>query len=189
MSITINSKIFLNSRNYGPQKNWFRILAIISGISVVDSHFLYLNSIKKDKTTIQSFNIRKFADFICHALSGTNHKPCYIFLRHRMGNNNHFIDNLVSIQDITLQTNRYPTDKQKNNHKTHSNPSKNNCFVFRKYLHRNENTQYNTTQWWCKLCKLSLFAVDCSKSPNNKEKYMLFLVEHKYTYDHNNYIY
>ena len=49
---------------------------------------------------------------ICHALSGTNHKLWYTFIRHRMGNANNFMENIVRIQDINGQTNRYPTDKK-----------------------------------------------------------------------------
>ena len=115
---------------------------------------------KRGATTIKECNVRKFSDLICHTLSGTNHNPWYIFLRHRIVNNNHFVEHRVRIQDRNVQQNRYPTYKQKKNHKSCGNPFKNKCFVCRKYMHINRNNQYNTTQWWCKLCILPLCVVD-----------------------------
>ena len=80
---------------------------------VVGFYHLYLNSIKRGATTIQEHNVRKFADLICHKLSGTNHNPCYTFLRHIIENNRIFIEHLVRTQDKNGQKNRYPADKQK----------------------------------------------------------------------------
>ena len=132
----------------------FWLLKIIIGVCVVNFHHMYLNSIKRGANKIQEWNVRKFYDLICHTLSGTNHKPWYTFLRHAVGNNNNFMEHIVHIQDRNVQTNRYPTDKHKKNHKTCGDPITNNLFVCRKHLKVNGMTQYNTTQWWWKLCFL-----------------------------------
>ena len=147
-----------------------------------------MNSIKRGATRVQECYVRTFSDLICHAFSSTNHKPWFTFLRHGVGNNINFTKHLVCIKDRNGQKNRYPTDK-KNNHETCGNPITNNCFVCRKYLQRNVIIQYNTTQWWCKLCKLTLCAVDRPKTSNNKTKSVSCLVQHKSTYDHKNHIY
>ena len=152
---------------------------------VVDFHRLYLNSIKRGATTIQECNVRKLADFIYHTLSGTNHKPGYTFLRHRVGNYTNLMKHLVRIQDRNGQTNRDPTVQNK----FCGNPIANKCFVCIKYLQQNGMTQYKKTRWWFKFCKLPLCAVDRSKISNNKAKCMSYFVEHLSTYDPNNYIF
>ena len=129
---------------------------------VVNFHHLYLSLIKRGASTIQELNVRKFADFICHKLSGTNHKRWYTFLRHIIVNSNNFMEHLVHIQGRNGQTNRDSPYIQKKNHKTCGNPFTDKLFICRKYLHRNVKTNYNKTQWWYKLCKLPLCAVNCS---------------------------
>ena len=51
---------------------------------------------------------------------------------------------------------------------------------------KNGMTQYNTTQWWNKLCKFQFCAVGCSKIPNNKATFMSCFLDHLSIYDHNN---
>ena len=61
--------------------------------------------------------------------------------------------------------------------------------LYEKVSEKNGTTKYNTTHWWCKLCKIPLCAVYRSKTSNNKVKSISCLVEHKSTYDPKKYIY
>ena len=120
----------MNLNKFCPAKKCsFRLLTTFFGMCVANFYHLYLNSIKTGATTIQYCNVRTFSDFICHKLSGTNNKPLYTFIRHRVGNEINFTEQLVRITDRNGQTNIYPTDKQINNHKTCGNPITNTCFA------------------------------------------------------------
>ena len=146
---------------------WFRLLVTLVGMSVVDCQRLYRNyrAVKMGWTTTRlvdnemadDLEIRKFSDKICKKLGDRTRQRAF---QHqaaaaRRGDE----DNegpLERIANISGDTCREPTNKQKDKGRHVGAARQQSCFICRKYLAASGDTVFRSTPWRCRHCKMPL---------------------------------
>jgi hypothetical protein len=153
---------------------WFRLLATVVGMCVVDMHRLYRNQIPG---LYGEMDVRKFADLLCSDLVRRN--TTFLSQNHLTTSLSHHHLNDVPAGAIHLKrivhsgkTTREATYKQKVKYGRATGQSFSaNCWMCRKY-----ESEYKTTTWCCVDCETPLCNVDRTMPPR---RMMSCLIEHE----------
>jgi len=148
----------LNLERCWPTRDcWFRLVATLVGMSVVDMHRWYRNyhQLRTDPFTDASdIGIVKFSDMICGGLQ-----------KRESARRNRVDLSLESniVQRITLESGEKThsvTPNQATKGRAVGTSVQQNCWICRKYLGNDGTTQYIKTQWRCKKCGMPLCSTD-----------------------------
>ena len=137
-------------RKWPTRHCWFRLLTTLVGMCIIDMHHLYRNL---RTSQFQEMDIMQFSDFICKNLK---RRTWRIPQRRKPGE----LLERITNSDGNL---RYQlTDRQYNKGRNVGKSIQQNCYICRKYLMPNGNTQYNQTSFRCVACKMPLCKKDRS---------------------------
>ena len=170
-------------KSWATKHVWFQLLTTIAGMCVVDLHRIYLSALKHELLNSDRFhhvNIRKFADLICQPLAPNNRQITWTGNKRARTNLSSVDKNdfLNRISTKTGETNRDPTERMRNKFREKGNSFTKNCYVCRKYLNKEGNTVYYTTQWECNICQMPICGVDRSTCSDNKARKKSCLQDH-----------
>lgn len=137
-------------RKWPTRHCWFRLLTTLVGMCVIDMHRLYRNL---RTSQFQEMDIIQFSDFICKNLK---RRTWRIPQRRKPGE----LLERITNSDGNL---RYQlTNRQYNKGRNVGKSIQQNCYICRKYLMPNGDTQYNQTSFRCVACKMPLCKKDRS---------------------------
>jgi hypothetical protein len=166
---------------------WMRLITTIVGMSVVDFQRCVKNHLweyryrgEEDRAQNEDVDysgrasmleddeeirIKQFSDKICKWLSkievknrSSPRKCASRTVSHQRATDK---QQLVRMIDVDGNTTRPPTGKQERvKGRRVGNAYTMNCLVCRMFLDENDQTTYNSTQWWCKKCHMPLCKKD-----------------------------
>ena len=143
-----------------PTRNcWFRLLTTLLGMSIVDMHRLYRNL--RNEAFIE-VDILEFSDMICKKLTVRSRRQTERLASLR----GETADDASILERITDKdgNNRFSvTDKQLSRGRNVGRSIHQNCYICRKYLTPEGDTEYNQTTFRCMDCKMPL----CKKDRSN----------------------
>jgi hypothetical protein len=159
---TINNDKKLGLERKWPTRNcWFRLLTTLLGMSIVDMHRFYRNL--KNAEFIE-VDVLEFSDMFCKKLTVQSRRQ-----NERLASlTGEKADNASILECIADKdgNNRFlVTDRQLRRGRIVGKSLHQNCFICRKYLTPEGDTEYNQTTFRCSDCKMPL----CKKDRSNRD--------------------
>jgi hypothetical protein len=152
-------KILGLERRWPTRNCWFRLLTTLIGMSLVDMHRLYRNV---QNAKYSDVDILEFSDFVCKKLLKRNIRQT-ARLGAMVGENTNGNEGIL--ERITDKDGNERFKVTNNQAKRGRNVGKSihlNCFVCRKYLNADGDTEYKQTTFRCYECKMPLCKKDRS---------------------------
>jgi hypothetical protein len=165
-------KILGLERKWPTRNCWFRLLTTLLGMCVVDMHRLYRNLRNEE---FQQVDILEFSDMLCKKLTMRSSRQTERLASLR----GQKADDASILERITDRdgNNRFTvTDKQLSRGRNVGKSIHQNCYVCRKYLTPEGDTEYNQTTFRCSDCKMPLCKKDRSDPDTGRNQSCM--VEH-----------